>query len=299
MKWVLRSRGFGPPVLLLHGYGGHPRHWDALSTCLEPHFSMTTMNLNHLYFSPQLLNLSEQVDQLHEFITGRFRSEPLRLLGFSYGGALALAYKIKYPGSVKDLVLINPLIPDPIPNLKSWELRLLFKLDLTPRKLQLILASPVGNIYLRRLEDLFRVEAENESRLKRLTPRKVKIVSEAILRFYSIIKSENWRQWESLAKSQFGNLERTLLIFNRGDSLFDSKTYLKFMNEYQLHYFFEIEGRGHMAPHRNPIELSKIIHYFFRYGELQSEIANAQEPFLPNQDISRLVKNSDTGSSKR
>ncbi len=266
VKWTFRVRGFGSPVLLLHGYGGSPRHWESLSLCLEPHFQVTTLNLSHLYFADDVTSLEAQVHVLHQFVLSHF-NEPVKLVGFSYGGALAWAYKLLYPEAVSDLVLLNPLLPDPIKFFRSWELRLLFRLDLTVRKLGLILKSPVGNIYLRRLEDLFRFEGENpDSRLRKLSGRKMLLVINAILRFQSLVKSENWQKWLVRIHGR-GTLAKSLLIYGDGDSLFEAKSYLSFVRVAGIEHTFKLEGKGHMAPHQKPIELSKILHYYFRYSD--------------------------------
>ncbi len=266
VKWTFRIRGFGSPVLLLHGYGGSPRHWESLSLCLEPHFQITALNLSHLYFAEDVGSLEAQVHVLHQFVSQNF-GEPVRLVGFSYGGALAWAYKVFYPESVRDLVLINPILPDPVKHFRSWELRLLFRLDLTVRKLSMILRSPVGNIYLRRLEDLFRIEGESpDSRLRQLTGRKLILVMQAILRFHALVRSENWRNWQDKVCAR-GVLAKALLIYGDGDSLFDAKTYLSFVRTAGIEHTFKLQGKGHMAPHQNPIELSKVLHYYFRYCE--------------------------------
>jgi len=101
-------------VTLLHGSAGSGALWAPIRESLERHGFAT--------IAPDLIGyeqreastirnegrLDDDVERLEKLI--RNSDSPLHLVGYSYGGAVAMAYALSHPGSLASLTVIEPVV---------------------------------------------------------------------------------------------------------------------------------------------------------------------------------------------
>ncbi len=108
------SEGKGEPLLLIAGGPGLAHGY------FHPHFSGLADSNRVIYFDALGRGKSDRAKRLGEYTFDRDVEEieglrkalklgSINLLGHSYGGMVAQAYALKYPGSVRRLVLANTL----------------------------------------------------------------------------------------------------------------------------------------------------------------------------------------------
>lgn len=111
-RWVYLEGGKenGPPLVLLHGYGGTYADWLLAARYLTGNFRVIVPDLPGWGASTRLPDASygyaAQVDRLHGFIAALHLDE-FALAGHSMGGAIAGLYAAKYPKQVAALVLVD------------------------------------------------------------------------------------------------------------------------------------------------------------------------------------------------
>lgn len=111
-RWVYLEGGKkdGPPLVLLHGYGGSYADWLLAAKYLTGNFRVIIPDLPGWGASTRLPNASygyaAQVDRLHGFVAVLHLDE-FALAGHSMGGAIAGLYAAKYPKQVAALVLVD------------------------------------------------------------------------------------------------------------------------------------------------------------------------------------------------
>jgi pimeloyl-ACP methyl ester carboxylesterase len=111
-RWVYLEGGKenGPPLVLLHGYGGTYADWLLAARYLTGNFRVIIPDLPGWGASTRLPNANygyaAQVDRLHGFIAALHLDE-FALAGHSMGGAIAGLYATKYPKQVAALVLVD------------------------------------------------------------------------------------------------------------------------------------------------------------------------------------------------
>ena len=111
-RWVYLEGGKenGPPLVLLHGYGGTYADWLLAAKYLTANFRVIIPDLPGWGASTRLPDASygyaAQVDRLHGFVDALHPGE-FALAGHSMGGAIAGLYAAKYPKDVAALVLVD------------------------------------------------------------------------------------------------------------------------------------------------------------------------------------------------
>ena len=111
-RWVYLEGGKenGPPLVLLHGYGGSYADWLLAARYLTGNFRVIIPDLPGWGASTRLPNANygyaAQVDRLHGFIAALHLDE-FALAGHSMGGAIAGLYAAKYPKQAAALVLVD------------------------------------------------------------------------------------------------------------------------------------------------------------------------------------------------
>lgn len=115
MKSPMITQGHGPPVLLLHASLSSKEQWLAL---MKTHTDYQFIAIDLLGYG-QNLAISEEdsllqkfsLDQEVEVISKTLpRTDKLTLVGHSYGGAVAMAYALRYPQNVEQLILYEPVL---------------------------------------------------------------------------------------------------------------------------------------------------------------------------------------------
>ncbi|HET7612160.1 MAG TPA: alpha/beta fold hydrolase, partial [Rhodanobacteraceae bacterium] len=111
-RWVYLAGGKkdGPPLVLLHGYGGSSANWLLAARYLTGNFRLIVPDLPGWGESTRLPNAdygyAAEVDRLHGFVDA-LHLRRIALAGHSMGGAIAGLYAAKYPRDVAALVLID------------------------------------------------------------------------------------------------------------------------------------------------------------------------------------------------
>jgi len=119
------DEGAGPPVILIHGFGGSMWQWEHQQHALSQHVRLITVDLlgSGLSDKPEIEYLP---DQMLDFLVGFMDALQLpqaTLIGNSMGAGLALGMALKHPARVEKLVLIDGLPPRIIEKLTSPTLR--------------------------------------------------------------------------------------------------------------------------------------------------------------------------------
>jgi len=106
--------GGGPPVILIHGFGGSMWQWEYQQAALAPHYRLITLDLpgSGLSDKPDIAYTpDEMVAFLHGFMDA-LGIKKAALVGNSVGGGLAIGMALAHPDRVDRLVLIGGLPKD-------------------------------------------------------------------------------------------------------------------------------------------------------------------------------------------
>ncbi|MFG1791423.1 alpha/beta fold hydrolase [Nocardia sp. NPDC049149] len=101
----------GPTVLALHGVTGHGKRWEALATKHLPDVQVIAPDLRGHGRSSSLppWTFETIVDDLVEVLAAH-TTDPVTVVGHSFGGASALHLAHRRPDLVRQLVLLDPAI---------------------------------------------------------------------------------------------------------------------------------------------------------------------------------------------
>lgn len=119
------DHGQGPPVLLIHGFGGSMWQWEHQQSALATRFRVITLDLLGAGLSDKP-EIEYRPDQLLEFLTGfldALQIPQAAIVGNSMGAGLAIGLALDHPERVSSLVLIDGLPPDVLAHLGSPSLR--------------------------------------------------------------------------------------------------------------------------------------------------------------------------------
>lgn len=117
--------GTGPPVILIHGFGGSMWQWEHQQQILSQHFRILTLDLlgSGLSDKPDIEYLP---DEMLDFCTGfmdALQIPQATLVGNSMGAGLAIGMALTHPTRVDKLVLIDGLPSDVMAKLTSRSFR--------------------------------------------------------------------------------------------------------------------------------------------------------------------------------
>lgn len=105
----LDSGGSGPPLVLVHGFGGEKDNWVRTARLLRPQLRVIVLDLPGYGESDSPLDgsytIADQVERLHAFIAALGLTH-VNLGGHSMGGNVVATYAAKYPNEVGSLWLI-------------------------------------------------------------------------------------------------------------------------------------------------------------------------------------------------
>ena len=110
--------GTGPPIVLLHGFTGSTRSWDAVREGLRQHATVIAVDLpghgrSAAPRDPAGFGLRGFGDRLAALLDAE-RLDRVAIVGYSMGGRAALRFALSHPGRVAALTLesTSPGIPD-------------------------------------------------------------------------------------------------------------------------------------------------------------------------------------------
>jgi pimeloyl-ACP methyl ester carboxylesterase len=103
--------GAGPPVILIHGFGGSMWQWEQQQHSLSQHFRVLTLDLPGAGLSDKP-EIDYRPDQMLDFFVGfmdEVKMPQATLVGNSMGAGLAIGMALAHPTRVAKLVLIDGL----------------------------------------------------------------------------------------------------------------------------------------------------------------------------------------------
>lgn len=103
--------GAGPPVVLIHGFGGSMWQWEQQQHTLSQHFRILTLDLPGAGLSDKP-EIDYRPDQMLDFFVGfmdAVKIQQATLVGNSMGAGLAIGMALAHPTRVAKLVLIDGL----------------------------------------------------------------------------------------------------------------------------------------------------------------------------------------------
>ncbi len=117
--------GTGPPVILIHGFGGSMWQWEHQQHALAEHFRVLTLDLPGSGLSDKP-DIEYRPDQMLGFLVGFMDALEIphaTLVGNSMGAGLAIAMTLEHPTRVAKLVLIGGLPQQIMQKLTSPSIR--------------------------------------------------------------------------------------------------------------------------------------------------------------------------------
>jgi pimeloyl-ACP methyl ester carboxylesterase len=251
--------GRGPQLILVHGYGGSPKHWDSVVETLSGSFRIHTLQLSQLFDSKNPLLFGVQVEVLIQYIEQNFLTEKIHIAGVSYGATLLWAAKIKRPDLFEQIILINPLLPQALKWMQSLELRTILRIPFHQQILQLLLTTYFGRKVLHKAAELFRPgDAQFFHRIKKMDRRMIFYISAMITHFSWILRHEDWKFWEN--KSALLAHKNVKLVVSNKDPLFNLNGYDLFLkNQLKGAEMKIIFDSHHLINISHPIELSEFM----------------------------------------
>ena len=103
--------GAGPPIILIHGFGGSMWQWEYQQHALSQHFRILTLDLPGAGLSDKP-EIDYRPDQMLDFLVGFMDTLKLpqaTLIGNSMGAGVAIGMALEHPARVAKLVLIDGL----------------------------------------------------------------------------------------------------------------------------------------------------------------------------------------------
>lgn len=117
--------GTGPPVILIHGFGGSMWQWEHQQHALSQHFRVLTLDLPGAGLSDKP-DIAYRPDQMLGFLVGFMDTVKIpqaALVGNSMGAGLAIGMALTHPSYVSKLVLVDGLPPHVMEKLTSPSIR--------------------------------------------------------------------------------------------------------------------------------------------------------------------------------
>ena len=112
LRWEVRIRGSGAPVLLVHGFTGRGASWGGHATAFTRTFRVIVVDLpghgrSATAGDPRRMSVERTADDLATILR-RLDAAPASVLGYSLGARIALRLAIAHPDVVGRLVLESP-----------------------------------------------------------------------------------------------------------------------------------------------------------------------------------------------
>jgi pimeloyl-ACP methyl ester carboxylesterase len=102
--------GAGPPIILIHGFGGSMWQWEYQQHPLSLHFRVLTLDLPGAGLSDKP-EIDYRPDQMLDFFVGFMDAVNIpqaTLVGNSMGAGLAIGMALTHPDQVADTLVLSP-----------------------------------------------------------------------------------------------------------------------------------------------------------------------------------------------
>jgi pimeloyl-ACP methyl ester carboxylesterase len=122
VRLMYLEQGQGAPVVLVHGVLSDDRIWEGQREAVAQRYRCIVLTQRYYGISPwpdrgEKFSLATHVDDLAAFIRG-LRAGPVHVVGWSYGGAIALTFAVRHPELVKSLFVYEhaliTIVTDPL-----------------------------------------------------------------------------------------------------------------------------------------------------------------------------------------
>jgi 2-succinyl-6-hydroxy-2,4-cyclohexadiene-1-carboxylate synthase len=112
LRWEVRTRGSGVPLLLLHGFTGRGSGWGTNATLFARSFRVVVIDLpghgrTETPADPARASIERTADDLAAILL-RDGLAPAHVLGYSLGARIALRLAVAHPASLRRLILESP-----------------------------------------------------------------------------------------------------------------------------------------------------------------------------------------------
>jgi 2-succinyl-6-hydroxy-2,4-cyclohexadiene-1-carboxylate synthase len=111
LRWEVRARGSGRPLVLLHGFTGRGTSWGSHAAAWARRFRVVSVDLpghgRSEAADPARMTVERTADDL-AVILRELSATPSGVLGYSLGARIALRLAVAHPGAVDRLVLESP-----------------------------------------------------------------------------------------------------------------------------------------------------------------------------------------------
>lgn len=112
LRWEVRTRGTGVPLLLLHGFTGRGSSWGRHAAAFGASFQVIVVDLpghgrTGTPTDPARAGVERTADDLATLLA-RNDLEPAHVVGYSLGARIALRLAVAHPAAVRRLVLESP-----------------------------------------------------------------------------------------------------------------------------------------------------------------------------------------------
>ena len=112
LRWEVRARGSGVPLLLLHGFTGRGSGWGRHAAAFAKTFRVIVVDLpghgrTETPTDPARASVERTADDL-AVILRRDGHAPAHVLGYSLGARIALRLAVAHPATLRRLVLESP-----------------------------------------------------------------------------------------------------------------------------------------------------------------------------------------------
>ena len=112
LRWEVRVRGSGAPLILIHGFMGRGSGWGAHATAWARTFRLVVVDLpghgrSGIPLDPARASVERSADDLATMLR-RQGCAPAHVLGYSLGARVALRLAVTHPDAVRRLVLESP-----------------------------------------------------------------------------------------------------------------------------------------------------------------------------------------------
>ncbi|MCI0427819.1 MAG: alpha/beta hydrolase [Nitrospiraceae bacterium] len=117
--------GAGPPVILIHGFGGSMWQWEHQQHTLSQHFRVLTLDLPGAGLSDKP-EIDYRPDQMLDFLVGfmdAVKIQQATVVGNSMGAGLAIGMALAHPTRIAKLILIDGLPQHVMEKLNSPSVR--------------------------------------------------------------------------------------------------------------------------------------------------------------------------------
>ena len=109
VRYYVHIEGEGPPVVFLHGFTGSHLTWQPVYTQLKQNYTTIAIDLLGHGLSDKPLSHTrytiEHTNHDLNYIFKQLKLESVRLVGYSMGGRVALAFALHYPAHINMLIL--------------------------------------------------------------------------------------------------------------------------------------------------------------------------------------------------